>query len=1092
MTPRESIVDYLRAMLVGPGFGEPDPVDGKAREIISNRLSLAYMMGMLYPRLAAESGDIASDELGGAADEEEEDSDLDDPLSMANALLPASLGLSICVSADAIVQVSANAAVYDELPRESSAISRRWQRRPLEPTVQTVAAGGLSRTGVLEGKGELEVLDRRLLDGSRLLTISLSNTAESEGRAEIARALFQVGIQCAPVKGKILPYPSTHFVPPTAEERELRIIYGDQRPFAAGHGIATDWTIHDGLCVLVRTEALPCAHVWKPVFDRLEVINAGSSRAFQDDGIFQLRQLASGLVTQSELVARLRALVDLYREWIEVQKTAPVDLALQPDADTITARCQRSAERMEHGLRLLESDPIAYRAFVLANRAMLMSMCHANRTTGRSRPDKLQGPFELGLAETGPIDYFANTSAKWRPFQLAFFVQLLPSLMDPGHEDRDLVDVIWFATGGGKTEAYLLASAFELIRRRLVDGARGSGVGVLNRYTYRFLTSDQFQRTAGMICALEMLRQELASGGDHTLGLEEFSIGLFVGGEVSPNSFTSAFDDGGAHERCTALLEATEPRASNPFPIEACPSCGTVLVPENRRMLPDGTPDRAYYGFESSANSFVTRCPDEDCSFHGHLPVYFIDEQVYSIRPSFLLGTIDKFAMVPWKEEAGKLFGAGRGAPLPPSLIIQDELHLISGPLGTLAGIYEAAFETLMASIGGTRPKVIASTATIRNATAQCRRIYGKEALVFPSPGMKAEDSFFSRLDVGELERSRLYVGIMGQGIRSTIAVSWAMSAVLQGIYKLSRDGLLNDAETDAYWTLVAYHNSKRELGRIANATRDEIPTRLKVYAKLEGDERPSRFDVLELKAHSEVPVPQARQRLGRRHTQSQPAIDIAPCTSIISVGIDIDRLGLMLVNGQPKLTAEYIQATSRVGRGQVPGIVFTCYSPSKPRDRSHYEAFRDYHEKFYSFVEPTSVTPGAIPAIERALHAALVTVVRHAGGLVKNAAARDFDPTLPGVASLLSALELRLRSAYIAPEEEEERVRISASLAGRVDQWARWAADARQNGSLQYTVAPRQIRPALFYRFGEPRPPLGWPTLQSMRHVDREILMEI
>ena len=313
--------------------------------------------------------------------------------------------------------------------------------------------------------------------------------------------------------------------------------------------------------------------------------------------------------------------------------------------------------------------------------------------------------------------------------------------MDPGHLDRDVVDVIWFATGGGKTEAYLLTAAFELIRRRLVHGERGNGVGVLNRYTYRFLTADQFQRTAGMICSLEMLRQSLAAAGDDTLGNAEFSIGLFVGGDVSPNNYTSSYDDRGAHELCTALLEASEPRAANSFPIEACPSCGTLLVPDTRKMLPDGTPDRIFYGFDSSANSFVTRCPDEDCSFLGHLPLYFIDEQLYSRRPSFLLGTIDKFAMVPWREEGGRLFGAGRGAPLPPSMVIQDELHLISGPLGTLAGIYQGGFDTLISVLGGCRAKVIASTATIRNASAQCRRIYGKDSAVFPSPEIKAEDS---------------------------------------------------------------------------------------------------------------------------------------------------------------------------------------------------------------------------------------------------------------------------------------------------------------------------------------------------------------
>ncbi|MER8832876.1 hypothetical protein [Mesorhizobium sp. M0909] len=1087
MAAREEIVDEVRAMLVGPGFGVPDPDKGFECELIENRLSLAYMMGILYPKATAERPDIGSDE---EPEVDDEATDPDDPLSMANSILPASMGLSICVSADAIVEIYPRGAVYDEHERIEGR-ERRWKRRPLETVVERVGAGGLRRKPTLEGHAEIEVLDRGLADGSRLLTISLSNTEESEGRPDITKALFQVSLECRPVEGSILPYPSTRYVPPSDEERELRIIYGDQRPFASGHGTATDWTLLDGACVLVRTESLPRAHVWRPLFDRLEVVANGTAKVFSDPSVFDLHRLASGELGAVELGQRLSDLLALYSEWIDAQAEVPVEVSLQIDGARIVERCRASLSRMQAGLELLRTNSIAHRAFTLANRAMLMSMCHAARANGAGRRDGLQGPFPLGTAETAPINYFANTTARWRPFQLAFFLQILPSLFETEHEDRGLVDVIWFATGGGKTEAYLLAAAFELIRRRLVEGAKGGGIGVLNRYTFRFLTADQFQRTAGMVCALEVLRQELADGGDNSLGSEEFSIGLFVGGEVSPNKFVTTSMSTGAHEQYMELLEAREPRSVNPFPIESCPSCGTLLVPNERQIKPDGTPDVSFYGFRASANDFMTFCPDEDCAFHSGLPIHFVDEMVYKKLPSFLLGTIDKFAMVPWNEKGGRLFGVGTNR-LPPSLVIQDELHLISGPLGTLAGIYEAAFETVMSSVDGHRPKVIASSATIRNATAQCRRIYGRRTAVFPSPGIRADDSFFSKLDVGNEARSRLYVGVMGQGVRSTIAVSWTMAAMLQVVHALGREGKLDDREIDAFWTLVAYHNSKRELGRIANATRDEIPTRLKVYAKAEANERQTRFQVLELKAHSEVPVPQARQMLRRHHTAQVPAVDIAPCTSIISVGIDIDRLGLMLVNGQPKLTAEYIQATSRVGRGAVPGIVVTCYSPSKPRDRSHYESFRDYHEKFYSFVEPTSVTPGAIPAIERALHAALVTVVRHGAGLGKNFQAANFDPAIAATASRIEALLFRLRQAYDAPEENEERERLATALEERVECWKQWAEEGRRSGGLGYVVAPKQSFPALLVRFGDQkRNNVGWHTLQSMRHVDREITME-
>lgn len=1120
MLGREKILRETRNRLIGPGLGKPGPSGTHDDEIIEGRMSLAYMQGMLFPRAERATPDLGGDEAEDASEE-----DADDPLSMSNAMLPAAMGMSFCISPGSKVKVTVDAAVY--VPIEPSAAvedrelakgdvsksgpaegttgstdaqpdptsekkaakgrrraAERWQRRQLEGSTKNVGAVGLEATLVLENHATLEVLSRTLANGEILLTVSLANIREAKNARSSEDTLYQVSICAEPVEGQILKYPAARYVPPSEEERELRVIYGEQRPYAVGHGVATDWKLEKGRCGWVRTEALPTAHVWRPVFDNLSIARDGEEIPFADNELFKIAPLASGDLKGPELIARLTGLVEFYEGWIASQSTLPVDGDLKDDALRMIARCERSAARMKQGLGILESDADIARCFMLANRAMLMSMSHAARASGRGRADGLQGPFELGRAETGPIDYFANP-AKWRPFQLAFFLLVLPSLAGKELTDRELVDVIWFATGGGKTEAYLFVSAFELFRRRIVDGKSGLGTGVINRYTYRFLTADQFQRTAGVICAMEMIRRELAKAGDPSVGDEEFSIGLFVGGEVSPNSF--AGDKDGALTQTQELFDSSQPRDANPFPIESCPSCGTLLVPEEKKAKPDGSPDEAFYGFLATANSFTTRCPEEDCAFHERLPVYFIDEQLYRAPPSFLLGTIDKFAMIPWKENGGALLGLGTGW-LSPSLVIQDELHLISGPLGTLAGIYEAAFETLMAA-GGTPPKVIASTATIRNASVQCRRIYGRPSTVFPSPGLRAEDSFFSKLDTGNKDRSRLYAGVMAQGLRSTVAASWTMATLLQSSFELVDEGQLTPDETDAYWTLVAYHNSKRELGRIVNATRDEIPTRMKVYASDETVERPSNFQILELKAHAETPVPRARQLLARRHRPDQPAIDVVPCTNIISVGVDIDRLGMMMVNGQPKLSAEYIQATSRVGRGTVPGLVVAAYSPSKPRDRSHYESFRDYHERFYSFVEPTSVTPGALPAIERGLHAALVTVVRHGTRLRRNSAAKQFDPAEPLVALAMDRLEQRLLKAYDGPNEAEERKRISAKLAEKVSEWAGWA---RSIEGLQYTFARGQQRPHLLVPYGNKKVDgAGWHTLQSMRHVDKEITLE-
>ena len=1098
MLGRDQIVEWLERKLVGPGLGIPDEEGGWEHETIEGRMTLAYMQGMLYPRASEEPDDTGGDDDG---DDEGEDGfeTPDDPLAMATALMPASMGITFCIREGASVDITVHGARYKPGERQSSSKDtdevhgETWKRVPLSPTTIRIEAGAEvpERTACLEGMASVSILPRRLQSGDWLLTVSLSNENDVS-RPDPEKTIFQARISAVSVEERFEPYPEGNYLPLGEEERELRVIYRDQAAFAVGHGIAADWELEsDGTCRHVTTSALPKAHVWRPRFDELVIREGGDH--FNDDGLFNVAMLASDALEPRELFERLERFISFYEKWIEAQKELEVPAGLEKDAERIIKRCIKSAARMREGAQLLAQGGSTFKAFRLANRAMLMSMSHFARASGRSREDGRQGPFELGEAETGPIDYFANTRPAWRPFQLAFILQTLPSLVDENHEDRESVDVIWFPTGGGKTEAYLLAAAFELVRRRLVHGEVGAGTGVINRYTYRFLTSDQFQRTSGMVCALEMLRRVLRDAGDNSLGEAEFSIGLFVGGEVSPNKVNSpAYDgkwkSGGALQWCSWLYEAEHPRASNPFPIESCPCCGTLLVPSEKKQLPSGDADLSFYGFVASASSFRIRCPEEDCDFHDGLPTYVVDDQFIRNPTSFLLGTIDKFAMITGKKKGSRFLGENTNTR-PPSLIIPDELRIISGPLGTLAGIYEAAFETVVRSTGSPTPKVIAATATIRNASVQCRRTYGRKGIVFPSPGIRAEDTFFARMDVGNTKHSRLYVGLMGQGLRSTVAVSWAIAAILQSVSEL--EGQLTVDELDAYWSLVAYHNSKRELGRIVNATRDEIPARLKVYAEAEDVERNTDFDVLELKAHAEVPIPVARQKLGQRHDPpASPAVDIVPCTSIISVGVDIDRLGLMLVNGQPKLTAEYIQASSRVGRGKVPGLVMTCFSPSKPRDRSHYEAFRNFHERFYSFVEPTSVTPGSLPAIKRALHAALVTAVRHGTGLKDNQGARRFDPAEVKSKQVLATLLKRLQAAYPETADHDIRLRLASELDRLTEQWENWR---KSNSGLTYVVAPSQQDPALLRRFEDKLVDgVGWHTLQSMRHVDSELALKV
>ena len=1109
MTGRDSIVEDLKTKLFGPGLGQPDETGSFENEVFEGRLRLAYLTGILFPKDQALEKENNDDQSGPSQGEDATQVDPDDPLNMASALLQSSLGISFCCKKNSSFEISISAAQYKPHTSNDSSSqvdvnnegknlkekkNQSWKRVPLktecfEVDLSQTVTNRKSRK-VFEDIALFEPNIRELKSGLWLVTLSLRNNRQTTPQDKIensSNTLYQVKLAAKCLTGKILKYPDSTFTPHNAEERELRIIYGERRPYAIGHGTSVDWHEEsDNVCQEVFSEAMPSVYVWKPIFDKLEINNSTTEDPFEIDQTLQLSYLAKDELDQSKLISNLSKLVKYYKLWIENQKLIQVDQDYLEDKTSIISRMEKSAARIQEGVELL-TNPTIFEVFKLANMAMLMSMCHADRIEGKNRSDKKEGPFELGDADTKQIDYLAQTDKKWRPFQLAFFLQVLPSLWNEDHEDRDLVDLIWFSTGGGKTEAYLFVSIFELIRRRYIYGDKGAGVGVINRYTYRFLSMDQFQRTSVAICALEKLRQSEHINNNYSIGNTPFTIGLFVGDKISPNSVISG--DSSAKSKLINLYNEDIPRDKNPFPISSCPYCGTHLIPKRKRTrFEDNSADTALYGFEAKSESnFVTRCLDKSCDFHDTIPVNYVDTAIKKNPPSFMIGTIDKFAMVPWHSENGRLLG-GLTKCEPPTLIIQDELHLISGPLGTLAGLYEAAFDTIISNNGQKKAaKVIASTATIRNAGAQCRRMYGKGSSIFPSPGIRDTDSFFSKLDVGNKSTARQYIGIMGQGLTSTVSVQWSIAALLQSIHELFNNGQLTPKEYDSYFTLLAFHNSIRELGRISNAANDEIPERTKVYATTIDSLRRTPYNVLELKSNSDTPIPQARQLLNTTLSEEKKGIDLAPCTNIISVGVDIPRLALMLINGQPKLSSEYIQASSRVGRSNVPGLIITCLSPTKPRDRSHYEAFRHYHESFYSFVEPTSVTPGSIPALDRALHACLVSVIRNTcQDLNGNQDAAKFDPSSSNVKHIVSEFEARLLKAY--PNEQIERDRIKNKLSQVIGDWKKWA---NNNTPLVYKMGKNDPKNALLFPFSGNKKLVGWPTLESMRSVDGEINLE-
>jgi hypothetical protein len=433
--------------------------------------------------------------------------------------------------------------------------------------------------------------------------------------------------------------------------------------------------------------------------------------------------------------------------------------------------------------------------------------------------------------------------------------------------------------------------------------------------------------------------------------------------------------------------------------------------------------------------------------------------------------------MMAWREEVGTLFSRDGQNP-PPDLIIQDELHLISGPLGTMVGLYEAAVDA--ASTGTARPKIVASTATIRRASQQVRAVFDREARQFPPSGITSTDSYFSVEASPQTKGTRRYLGVMAPSVSHTTLLVRAYAAVLQAAKDLPAD----DEVRDVYWTLLGYFNSLRVLGGAYMQVLDDVPMRLKVVARRLGTEPRELGEPGELTSRvSSSEIPHELAKLENSYPDDQ-APDVVLATNMISVGLDVDRLGLMVVMGQPQATAEYIQSTSRVGRKH-PGLVVVLYNAARSRDLSHFESFSAYHRALYRQVEATGATPFAARARDRGLHGVLVSLLR----LLVKGLAGDKDAAKVGehdaeVDAIVDKFLKRVRR--IAPEEGEhtrrqvERLRAlwrEASTPGEL-KYAGWFAS---QGHL-LTSADRVLKyETMAFPVGTP----AWATMQSLRDVD-------
>ena len=836
-----------------------------------------------------------------------------------------------------------------------------------------------------ETSAKITALKRKIDQQLYSVTVMLVN--DDEKKSNGTRCLFQPMVKVkSEVNGfRFREYASlVDFNVLDSEEQSLELQYRNKRVYGTGLGTSVDWNIDtDGN-----------GEIYNDFFPEVEVPSMDFSIP-RGLGIYEealsMRHLSDLDSTEKhQKLSELKSIVDAYSMWIDTldKKQKELSACYQSAAEINIAGCLKARNRMLAGLQILTEDSVAWTAFSLANRAMFMQRVHLKLQSDKADSDRYPGDEDLTKSletmDYGEPNGITGDNYAWRLFQIAFLLMSIESITNDSACDRDVVDLIWFPTGGGKTEAYLGLTAFTIFYRRLAHLPDSDGTTVIMRYTLRLLAAQQFTRASTLICACEYIRSDAVSRrpryGKYPLGNTEITIGLWIGREHIPN--TNA--DAKKHlkeltdARTNTLQDAKE--KYNKFQVLKCPWCGTKLVKDRIGTKMVGT-----FGYRMRNNRhFELFCPQESCFFNqqGKLPIQIIDEELYACPPTLLFGTVDKFAMLPWKKEIGAFFAAGTDNRAP-DLVIQDELHLISGPLGTMVGLYEAAIDALCTR-DGVRPKIVASTATIRRAKEQCSALYNREVNQFPHPGLDAEDSFFARESIINYDLNdygRKYVGLMPSGKTKAMMEVRSIAALMQEINTMD----LPDDIKDKFWTLTVYFNSMKDLGKCSTLVDDDVKDFIKRIAYRLGSAKDARMIARADELTSRVNTTQLNETLdkleklcyskGNIENKRYPS-NVLLATNMISVGIDVARLNVMLLVGQPKLTSEYIQASSRVGRS-FPGVAFAMYDGSKSRDRSHYEQFKPYHESFYKHVEPTGATPFSKPARDRALHAVMIAMVR-------------------------------------------------------------------------------------------------------------------
>jgi hypothetical protein len=890
------------------------------------------------------------------------------------------------------------------------------------------------------------------------------------------KAIFQGEIAVSGVT--FLPYKQISETNPFDEELNLiNFQYRNENSFAIGHGCAVTWN-NDKNPTELKTTFLP------------EVDIKNYSNAFKDTfpanlkDITELKKLSIWTdFDKPTIIQKLKLFAKEYKNWItEQEKTTAEDNYKKP-LRTILEKQNNAYERLIKNIEFLNDNEIAFKSFLLANTAMYIQMLISNKD--------LFGKKGIELSEIdkninyNDLDFFKNHSFKpnYRPFQLAFFLLNIESIIKEDSDDRNnVVDLLWFPTGGGKTEAYLAITAFTIISRRIAYGKYADGVSVIMRYTLRLLTAQQFERATKLILSLDFLRRNFHSGDNYFFGNDKVSIGMWVGASTTPNSYSDArtifkkvFDE------ITKLnnRRTGDYRKANTFPITNCSWCGCNLVSQNQSGKFD-------LGYKATDKTFSTNCLNPICAFSEELPIYFIDGKIYDFPPTLLFATVDKFAMLSHRKEGHRLFNSLEENKQTPDLIIQDELHLLSGPLGSITGLYESIVE-MLSSKGKRKPKIITSTATTRNTEQQVAMLYGNRALnIFPPMGITYDDNFFSYVSS---ESKRKHIGFMPTGktaLNSQIRILGNLLLARIELFKYYRvkENLSQEeaiSRENNFWTIVSFYNSLRDVGKVYNKVPAEISDFLKLlHNRYQFNKQIYGFNYFGLAGRtkeltSRIESNSIKKLLDELEMKFsliskdgwsfvQNTVDLVLASNMFSVGIDIKRLNVMLMNGQPKNVAEYIQASSRVGRDDK-GIVINLLDANRSRDKSYFENYVSFNNAYYKYVEPLSVTPFTEIALDKVLASLLVCFVRHKQGLYLDKRAKDFTGNYEELKTFIS-----------------ERITNKKQLDYALDKLKvlaeKWTT---KEGDLSYKILIKKMSDLD-----------DWSLMMSMREIDTNSIVKI